>query len=123
MGITEGTDIEVFTTNLKKAIESESEYDFIFLDAQAGTDLYAKETAKLADQCIIVSEFDPVSAQGIERLKVHFSDILDPRRTWVLFNKILPEFAQAIGEGLAVARYLPPIPWDADVVRAFANRD
>src|SRR5262249_2653700 len=52
-----------------------------------------------------------------------FSDVMGPSSTWTLFNKVLPEFASSIGEGLSVARYLAPIPWDADVVRAFVRRD
>jgi MinD-like ATPase involved in chromosome partitioning or flagellar assembly len=98
------------------------EWDFVLLDAQAGIDPFAKATAAIADQVIIVSEYDPISVQGIERLKVIFADTMASANVWVLFNKILPEFAKAIGEGLLIARYLPPIAWDADVVRAFALR-
>ncbi len=40
----------------------------------------------------------------------------------MLFNKLLPDFATEVGNFLRVASFLPPIPWDADVVRAFARR-
>jgi hypothetical protein len=123
MSDTETTDHIHFEGVLRKLLDSADIYDFVLLDAQTGTDSYAKSAAGLAAQCVIVSEYDPVSAQGIERLKILFSRILDPSSTWILFNKILPEFAAAIGEGLSVARYLAPIPWDADVVRAFVRRD
>lgn len=120
---TEGASQTAFQAALGRITRWRGDYDFIFLDAQAGTDAFARASVEVSDQSVIVSEYDPVSAQGIDRLKIIFGDILDPTATWVLFNKVLPEFAEVIGEGLAVARYLPPVPWDADVVRAFAARD
>jgi len=120
---TENTDLTQFEVALRTIFAGVMKYDFILLDAQAGTDSFAKTAAGFAEQCVIVSEYDPVSAQGIERLKVLFSKVMDPSTTWTLFNKVLPEFATAIGEGLSIARYLTPVPWDADVVRAFARRD
>jgi cellulose biosynthesis protein BcsQ len=120
---TEKTDPAQFRTALRGMLGLRDSYDFIFLDAQAGADVFAQVTAAESDQCIMVSEYDPVSVQGIERLKVLFSTVLDGSNSWILFNKILPEFAAAIGDGLSIARYLPPISWDAEVVRAFARRD
>jgi len=108
--------------NALQQVRQKSDCDFILLDAQAGIDPFAKAAAEIADQIIIVSEYDPISVQGIERLKVIFADVMRPDNVWILFNKILPEFAKAIGDGLLIARYLPPISWDADVVRAFALR-
>ena len=104
-------------------MRASGKYDFVFLDAQAGADQYAHAAAAIAGQRVVVSEYDPVSTQGIDRLKILFGRVLDPSSTWILFNKVLPEFASVIGEGLSIARYLPPIPWDGDVVRAFARRD
>jgi cellulose biosynthesis protein BcsQ len=124
MGDTEQTPSEAFRSALKALLKQRRlDYDFIFIDAQAGTDHIAKIAAASADQCVVVSEYDPVSVEGIERLKLIFAREMKPSSTWTLFNKILPEFAKVIGHGLAVARYLPPVPWDADVVRAFARRD
>ena len=40
------------------------EYDYVFLDAQAGSDTFAEITIALADEVIIVSEYDPVSLAG-----------------------------------------------------------
>jgi cellulose biosynthesis protein BcsQ len=120
---TENTDAAQFELNLNLLLLKRADYDFVLLDAQAGADKYAKAAVKAADQCVIVSEYDPVSAQGIERLKILFANVMDPATTHVLFNKVLAEFARVIGEGLAIARYLTPIPWDADVVRAFTRRD
>jgi hypothetical protein len=55
-------------------------------------------------------------------LKGLFRDELTPTRTWVLLNKMLPDFVRSFSDFLEVARYLSPIPWDADVVRAYARR-
>jgi cellulose biosynthesis protein BcsQ len=99
------------------------DYDYIFLDAQAGADVYASiaMNKKTSDVVVLVSEYDPMSAAGIERLKGLMRDDLTYARTWVLLNKILPEFAKNFSDFLEVARYLSPIPWDADVVRAYAR--
>lgn len=98
------------------------EYNFIILDTHAGTNIYTKIAIENADEIVIVSEYDPISAEGVERFKRLFSDVLPPEKTWILFNKILPEFAKSLGEFLDIARYLSPIPWDAEVVRALARR-
>lgn len=100
------------------------QYDFIFLDAQAGSDSFAQHAinAEISDEIIIVSEYDPLSAAGVERLKAFFREQLTFDRTWVLLNKMLPEFARGFNDFLDVAKYLCPIPWDADVVRAYSRR-
>ena len=69
-----------------------------------------------------MSEYDPLSAAGVERLKQVASNDLGYGRTWVLLNKMLPEFVDKFSEFLSVAKYLPPIPWNAEVVRAYARR-
>jgi cellulose biosynthesis protein BcsQ len=99
-------------------------FDFIFLDAQAGSDYFAgvAMSKEVSDEVIIVSEYDPLSAAGIERLKGIFREDLTYVRTWVLLNKMLPDFVQSFSDFLEVAKYLSPIPWDADVVRAYARR-
>jgi hypothetical protein len=76
----------------------------------------------ISDQVIIVSEYDPLSAAGVERLKGTMGDHLSFDRTWILLNKMLPEFVKSFSEFLSVARYLPPVPWTAEVVRAYAKR-
>lgn len=100
------------------------EYDYILLDAQAGSDKYSRLAMRkdVSDEVIIVSEYDPLSAAGIERLKQVAGEDLDYTRTWVLLNKMLPEFVDKFSEFLSVTKYLPPIPWNADVVRAYAGR-
>ena len=55
-------------------------------------------------------------------MKRSIGDDLGYARTWILLNKILPEFVRDFGEFLSVAKYLPPVPWDIDVVRAYAKR-
>ena len=49
-------------------------------------------------------------------------DDLGFERTWVLLNKMLPEFVEKFTEFLSVSKFLPPIPWSADVVRAYSKR-
>jgi cellulose biosynthesis protein BcsQ len=120
MGQTEGVSIEDFRTRLDAAIRSHGEaYDYIICDAQAGADLFALVAIEKADVVIVVSEYDPVSAEGVDRLRRHFPQLLEFDRTWILFNKVLPEFATELGEFLGVARYLTPVAWDAEVIRAF----
>jgi uncharacterized protein YbjQ (UPF0145 family) len=97
-------------------------YDYILLDAQSGSDRFAQVAISLSHEIVIVSEFDPISLEGIDRLRYLFRDSLPYNRTWILFNKVLPEFSKPLGELSMVARYLPPIPWDAEVVRSFARR-
>lgn len=99
-------------------------YDVVLLDAQAGSDKYSRMAMdkKTSDKVVLVSEYDPLSAAGIERLKQVVGEDLDYTRTWVLLNKILPEFADNFSEFLSISKYLPPIPWNADVVRSYAKR-
>jgi cellulose biosynthesis protein BcsQ len=99
-------------------------YDYVLLDAQAGADPIAAIAmgSDISDRVVLVSEYDPLSAAGAERLKSLFPDDLAYERTWMLINKMLPEFAPSVGEFLQIARYLSPIPWEADVVRAYAQR-
>jgi len=99
-------------------------YDFIFIDAQAGADHYAQfcMSRKVSNEVIIVSEYDPMSAAGVERLKGILREDLTYDRTWILLNKILPDFVQSFSDFMQVAKYLNPIPWDADVVKAYARR-
>jgi MinD-like ATPase involved in chromosome partitioning or flagellar assembly/uncharacterized membrane protein len=122
---TERIKVEVFGQALSRTIErSKENYDFIFLDAQAGADevAHVAMSQKHTDQVVIVSEYDPLSAAGVERLKGLFREDLTFVRTWVLLNKMLPEFVKSFGDFMEVARYASPIPWDADVVRAYARR-
>lgn len=122
---TEGRSPEHFEERLAVILRRcRKDYDYIFLDAQAGADVYASiaMNKKMSDVVVLVAEYDPMSAAGIERLKGLMRDDLTYARTWVLLNKILPEFAKNFSDFLEVARYLSPIPWDADVVRAYARR-
>jgi cellulose biosynthesis protein BcsQ len=108
---------------IKTLSATQEPYDFIIFDAEAGAEEYAYTACLNSDVVIVVSEYDPVSAQGVERLRLLFAEALRPESTWVLFNKVLPEFARSISTGLSIANYLPPITWDADVIRALARRD
>ena len=100
------------------------EYDYIFLDAQAGISKASRlaMSPQISNTVVLVSEYDPMSNAGVERMKAQLPSELDVSRTWVLLNKLLPEFVAKFTEFLSVARFLPPIPWTADVVRAYSRR-
>ena len=119
--ITYFTDENVFSETI---VSLRSSYDYIFLDAQAGADTQSRIAMgrKISDEVVIVSEYDPMSAAGVERLKQMLGADLDYSRTWTLLNKMLPEFVEQFSEFLSVTKYLPPIPWNAEVVRAYAKR-
>lgn len=104
--------------------EAKQKYDYIFLDAQAGLDRYSQITMSkdISHEVVIVSEYDPLSAAGVERLKVMMRDDLLYVRTWVLLNKMLPDFVNTFSDFMEISKYLTPIPWDPDVVRAYARR-
>ena len=121
---TQDVDVSRFELKLRETINMyRKDFDYIFLDAQAGADEFAEAAVRNSDENVIVSEYDPVSVQGVERLKSLFSDSLDPNRTWTLYNKLLPEVAEKFSEFLIITRILSPIPWDAEVVRAFARQE
>ena len=111
-GVVYGALVQTITAN-------SADFDYILIDAQAGADQLAGFAIRVADTVIVLSEYDPVSAAGVERLKGVFS--LEFERTWTLFNKVLPESAQTIGDPLGVTHILPAVAWDADVVRALVQ--
>jgi MinD-like ATPase involved in chromosome partitioning or flagellar assembly len=122
---TEEVDIARYQLSLQHMMHDLRDlYDYIFLDAQAGSDPYAQISMSkgISDEVVIVSEYDPMSAAGVERLKALFPGELSYVRTWVLLNKMLPDFVKSFSDFMEVAKYLSPIPWDADVVRAYARR-
>ncbi|WP_294324705.1 ParA family protein [uncultured Chryseobacterium sp.] len=121
---TENVSLERFKSCLRYIKGISSEYDYVFLDAQAGSDSFAHEamSKNISNEVIIVSEYDPLSAAGVERLKALFREDLTYNRTWVLLNKMLPDFVKSFSDFLEVAKYLSPIPWDADVVKAYSRR-
>jgi cellulose biosynthesis protein BcsQ len=97
------------------------EYDAVLVDAQAGSDGMAIGAAQLSDTIVIVSEFDPISAQGVKRLEQLYPGIFSHERTWVLYNKVLPEISKSVGSLLRIERHLTPISWDVEVVRRFVD--
>lgn len=121
----EAVPVETYHAALRESLDRFGrDYDYIFLDAQAGADAYAEVAVspEVSDEVVIVTEYDPVSAAGVERLKAIFGDSLAYPRTWILLNKMLPDFVSSFSEFLEIARYLSPVPWDAQVVRAYARR-
>jgi cellulose biosynthesis protein BcsQ len=120
---TEDVPPEEFREHLNLILDRNSDiFDYIIIDAQAGSDIYAKYSINKCDYKIIVSEYDPISAEGVERLKQIFAKELPPEKTWILLNKVLPDFADKLSSYMSVYKFLSPIPWDADVIKSFAKR-
>ena len=118
-------DADDFFAFLKMTLSSyRQSYDYIFLDAQAGADEYSRiaMSRDISDEVVIISEYDPMSAAGVERLKNLFPKDLTYERTWILLNKMLPDFVKSFSDFLEIARYLTPVPWNEQVVLAYARR-
>ena len=117
-----------FSLRISKLLEfnaKEENFDFILIDNQAGSEYYTEHVIKreISDEIIIVSEYDPISAAGIERLKGFFNQDLTYDRTWVVLNKVLPEFGDASNSFLEISKYLPPQIWNAEVVKSYAKKE
>ena len=108
-----------FSHSLRAAISGHQEgFDCILIDAQAGIEDFALAAIEHSDQTIIVSEYDPISKKGIDRFR---KMIVSNQSPLLLFNKVLPEFVPSIGDPLGVSDLLPPIPWNAEVVRNYVK--
>jgi cellulose biosynthesis protein BcsQ len=122
---TESADLTSYRSRLEAIVgRHRVDFDFVFLDAQAGSDAFAEAaiSTSISDQVIIVSEYDPMSAAGVERLKAIFSENLAYHRTWILLNKMLPSFIKSFSSFMEIVKYLSPLPWSEDVVLAYARR-
>lgn len=120
---TEGISEDNFRRSILKALSTfRDKYNYIILDSQAGSDIYSQIAIENADMVVIVSEYDPISAEGVDRFRRLFPEDLSYSKTWILLNKVLPEFSKSLREFLSIAQYLSPIPWDAEVVRATVRR-
>lgn len=98
-------------------------FDYILIDAQAGAAELAQiaMSRKVSDEVVVVTEFDPISAAAVERLRAQLREDLSDGRTWILRNKISPEIAKS-PDFLDNARHLGPVPLDAEVARTYARR-
>lgn len=117
-----------FETRIAQVInELDKHYiaDVILIDNQAGSEHYTEYVIKrnVSDQILIVSEYDPISAAGIERLKGFFNKDLTYDRTWIVLNKVLPEFKDADTSFLEISKYLPPIIWNSNVVKSYSRKE
>ena len=124
-GDVEHVDLRTYEVRIRSLIQStRSQFDYILLDSQAGSDEFVAVNIdqRVCDEVVIVTEYDPVSLAGVERLKALFSDQLSYDRTWILINKMLPEFIDSFRNFMEVARYASPIPWNVEVVRAYSRR-
>jgi cellulose biosynthesis protein BcsQ len=127
---TDSFDVSKFQQNLSGLIsllknDSKQEFDYVLIDCQAGVDIHSEIVVKenISDEIIIVSEFDPISAAGIERMKGLFHKESIYNRSWVLLNKVLPELSKTSNDFLEITRYLPPVIWTAEVVKKYARKE
>ena len=99
-------------------------FDFILIDAQAGAAEMAQiaMSRKVADEVVIVSENDRISAFAVERLRAQLREDLTGDRAWILLNKVPPEFAKSSADFLENVKYLGPIPWETESARTHARR-
>jgi MinD-like ATPase involved in chromosome partitioning or flagellar assembly len=118
--ITIPDNFENIITNLINNISAD--FDYIILDTQAGAEETNKIAFKHSDLVVIVSEFDPMSSEGIDRLKRLYSKELTYEKTLILFNKILPEFSEILGKFTTITKYLSPIHWDKEVMLSYSQR-
>jgi len=118
--ITMPDNFENIITNLINNISAD--FDYIILDTQAGAEETNKIAFKHSDLVVIVSEFDPMSSEGIDRLKRLYSKELTYEKTLILFNKILPEFSDILGKFTTITKYLSPIHWDKEVMLSYSQR-
>jgi len=127
---TDSFNVNSFEQNIKGIIDFHKQnqketLDYILIDCQAGVDIHSEIVVKesISDEIIIVSEFDPISAAGIERLKGLFHKESIYNRSWVLLNKVLPELANTSNDFLEISRYLPPIIWTSEVVLKYSRKE
>lgn len=121
---TEYVDVGSYKESLQEILpELRSEYQYIFLDAQAGSDSFARAgwRREISDLVVIVSEADSLSANGVHRLLGLFPDDLSYSRTRVLLNRVLPEYIGSRDKAPIVGRHLSPIPWSANVVHSYSD--
>ena len=119
---TVGTDINTVKASLESALSfAEAKYDYVLIDCQAGADLYAQKAIELSDDVLVFSEYDRVSVLGVRRLQGLRPELFGEPRVWLVFCKVLPAFADRIGDALELVKFLPPIPWNEEVVHAMVR--
>ncbi|BAN00542.1 hypothetical protein YM304_02280 [Ilumatobacter coccineus YM16-304] len=106
---------------VRDVLRATSGFDYVLLDLQAGADPVAVQAAMHADDVVIVSEFDPVSIQGVKRLERLYPEAFAKESTWILYNKVLPEIAKRMTDILRIERKLPAMPWTVEVVRSYLD--
>jgi MinD-like ATPase involved in chromosome partitioning or flagellar assembly len=100
-------------------------FDFILIDAQTGAAEMAQiaMSRKVADEVVVVSETDRISAAAVERLRAQLREDLTSDRASILLNKVPPsELANSPADFLENAKHLGPIPWETEVARTHARR-
>lgn len=117
----------VIESVLKDILEKTSlKFDFIIIDMQAGALAATKASIELSQKVITVLEADPVgvwAAQMLERKLPPSSS--GQTQTYYLVNKLFfEEIAQykALTNYSSLFSYLPPLPFDFEVKKAFSRR-
>lgn len=98
-------------------------YDLIIFDTEAGIEQSTCYAINVSSKAVIVTEFDPLSASGVERLKSSFADVWPRGNTYIIVNKMLPEFAKIQRDYFTAWNHLPPIPFDFEVMRSYAHAE
>ena len=99
-------------------------FDYILIDAQAGAAEMAQVVMgrRVADEVVVVTESDRISASAVERLRAQVREDLTADRTWILRNKVPADAMQSPADLVEDAKSLDPIPWDGEVARSYACR-
>jgi len=101
-----------------------STYDYILIDCQAGVTKTVQGAVRLSDKVIVVAEADPVSTWAVKLLEYEIGKLL-PAETFGLINKLFWEDEaayNAIKDFLRIMKYLPPLPFDREVIRSFLRK-
>ena len=100
------------------------EYDYMFIDCQAGCSASSIAAAGLADLAIIVAEADSISSDAAENLVMQLGHRM-PRERRYLVNKIDIRDAdtyRSMHDVFQSLNRLPPLPFDFSVRNAFGAR-
>jgi len=120
------TDIEFVRSALDYVRDVIShEYDVVLIDCQPGSSNVTNEVALHSERLVILTEFDFVSTAALDRFKLHLESAKSlPKKTFILMNKILKEYMNSYTnakEYFALFRHLPPIVFDFEVMKHYAE--
>ena len=97
-------------------------WDYIIIDTQAGPEDITKAMVNISDTVVIISESDAISQFTNLNLLGELYEYLPQNRTYKVINKLQYEqleYKKIIDDLLSQLAYLPPIPFDFNVIKAF----